>query len=550
MAGGIGDLFGGLARGATAGMQLDQGQQRIDLAAISEKRQEKIQNEQLQLTRETLQIKRDQAALQIKDMQLVGQVAQGLQTSVEGDSEVNQFIETGKGLGSVDSSIRAPLVDQYVAGFKEQYGVDMAPVVVATLKKAKPEVLQGVFSALEDQIAQDPSMTPEKLTKMLSDPMAAASAIVSLTGEAKRLQDRAAVQSPDVLSGELMKKRAVTQRAKIEAQIANIDQALPNVSTKAGLDKILSLKTSLMSQLNTIDTQLRQDTTETLDRGDRVEVIDKVSGQVIRTLPKSPAPTAGSNRLFDVVGADGEIVGRAVFNSQSNRPVMEGTGEPVPAGTTLRGIGTGGGLTVESDGAGGFRVTTGGGGKGGMTSASRTESEKQITSAEQFSLDVKDLLTRLDAGDVGVVGNVTELFRNKILAQVNPKFGDAQTAEDRTKLRQIAETAVKVFGAPPFSNMDRLAAQRLVASTGWLTSELEAKATLGMVAQIADERASYAAGTLGRKPLTDLSPQEMHAAVNADKLDARTGLRALQLLHPGFLEEFAKKRGGAGRGAE
>jgi len=341
---GIGEIFGGLARGATAGMQLDQNQQRIDLASIAEQRQQEIQREQLNLTRETLKIKKDEAALQIKDMQLLGATAQAIQTNVEADGEVNKFIETGKGLGGVDSSMRGPLVDQYAAGFKQQYGVDLAPVVIATMKKAKPDALQGMFAALEEQIAQDPDMTPERLTKVLSDPLEAANAIVALTGAAKQLRERASVQSPDMITGELMKKRATKQRSIVEQQISRIDQVLPHISTKAGLDKILSLKSSLTTQLNNLDTQLRQDSTETLDLGDRIEIRDKASGQVIETRQKSPAPTQPANaQLMTAVNTKtGEVFGENVVFDPRTRRLQTVSGNPVPEGfVTVRGSATG-----------------------------------------------------------------------------------------------------------------------------------------------------------------------------------------------------------------
>lgn len=232
------------------------------------------------------------------------------------------------------------------------------------------------------------------------------------------------------------------------------------------------------------------------------------------------------------------MLGRAVFNSQSNRAVMEGTGEPVPAGAQLQGIGSGG-MAIEVGKDGTVRVATG----PGATNAVRTDLQQGVISAEQFALDVEELSSRLRSGDVGVLGNITELLQNKLLAQIDSEFADEETAKNRTKLRQISETAVKVFGAPPFSNADREAAKRLVASEGWLTSLTEAKASLSMVAQIAKERASYAAGQLGRKTLTDMTPDEIKAAVKAGSLDQRTALRALEYLHPDFL-----MKGGTGDG--
>lgn len=302
---GIGELFGGLARGATAGVQLNQNQQRIELAKQSEARQQKIAEETLSINRDTLKMKRDQLLMQIRDMQLVGEMAQGISAGVEGNEQVNQFMTTAKGLAGMPTGIRAPLVDQYATAFREQTGKDLAPAVVAVLKKGKPEELTGIFAAMEEQIAGDPDMNPEKLAALLSDPMAAGQAIMELSANAKRMADRAAVTSPEVMSGELMKRKTQAEITRIERQIAAIDQRLPIIASKAGLEKALSLKNTLTTQLNNLNTQLRQDTTETLDLGDRIEERDKVSGEVIRTIFKNAAPAAGSNRLFNVVGPEG-----------------------------------------------------------------------------------------------------------------------------------------------------------------------------------------------------------------------------------------------------
>lgn len=137
----------------------------------------------------------------------------------------------------------------------------------------------------------------------------------------------------------------------------------------------------------------------------------------------------------------------------------------------------------------------------------------QYESAMELNKYLED---NLDAGDVGVLGNIREVI-NRTVGQVNPAAVNSKVQAVRNKiiqLRESVETQIPEGGRE--SVQRRESVLKSLPTDGIFESEGTARAALKSTRELLASRARNYAGEVGRIPLVSMSRQEMNKSLEVE----------------------------------
>lgn len=194
------------------------------------------------------------------------------------------------------------------------------------------------------------------------------------------------------------------------------------------------------------------------------------------------------------------------------------------------------GMVWESDGAGGFRFTMGGG-TPKTPMAVTTKVLERLSQTEKAIDNLDDLAKTLRPEDVGFKGVLGELVLDKILPQLGTATADVKRMDNRTKLRTLAENLMRQVSADSrFSNADRISIGKILPSAGVVESFEHTQQTIKTLRKVFAKRALIDAKEAGQAPapfavrtLDDVGLQE---AVQADLLTREQGAAEFFKRHP------------------
>lgn len=177
-----------------------------------------------------------------------------------------------------------------------------------------------------------------------------------------------------------------------------------------------------------------------------------------------------------------------------------------------------------------FRVTKGGPAASGVTGVTRAKIEQSLRSTRE-SLDLMDQLSNdLRAKDLGFYGVVGENVMDRLLPQFGVKSLDPKRAENRTKLKEFVQGAVRQISPDNrFSNEDRQRVEALLPNTGVLENVEHAKTVISTIEEIFAKRniRDMQQAKMAINPET-LNNAEIVAAVQMGVIDKATGLKIIQ----------------------
>jgi hypothetical protein len=216
------------------------------------------------------------------------------------------------------------------------------------------------------------------------------------------------------------------------------------------------------------------------------------------------APARADN--FVAMGTDGKSFN--FFGYARNGPngleiINQATGQPQP--NVIRREGSQGGMSFESDGKGGIKLSTGnaaGQPTGRVNDLMRAESEGNRAVNELIPL-----LENLRQDDLGAAGNINDLMTN-YGAQVAPGLARPDVTGRRNQLRATTLSLAKaLLGDDRLSDADRRAAEQVSVSNGIDESLPGAQAKISSLIVLNAYRAEYAKSVREGQKLPPLSPQ-------------------------------------------
>jgi len=244
---GLGDLFGGIAQGFTAGQgiaqhwqSLQQHQQTIDL----EKQKQDITLQQLQNAMS------DSKAIS----SALAPAAQATQTDAQG----LQFMSLLRDAAGMDPQTRKTQLPVMFAQFKKATGQDIAPNMQEFIGKAPTETLVPLIDSATTEMARNGATAA---LPVFTDPTRSAALIANRTAKLQATPDDP-LANPQAVG--VQTQVAQTQRLiDIETQkLQNLQAAAPRITTQAGLEKFTTLMNAteqriqaLNGQLNTLNAQ-------------------------------------------------------------------------------------------------------------------------------------------------------------------------------------------------------------------------------------------------------------------------------------------------------
>ncbi|MEW9838001.1 hypothetical protein [Mesorhizobium marinum] len=186
-------------------------------------------------------------------------------------------------------------------------------------------------------------------------------------------------------------------------------------------------------------------------------------------------PDGNEKRFLGYVGDDGSI-----YDASTRQAVPD----------VVRKEGTGGGMSFETDGQGGIRLTTGN--AAGLTTARVGDLQRQETENARAVAELSTLFNTLRPDDLGVAGNVNELLTN-YGAQVFPTLARPDVAGTRAQLDAttlgIARSLVQ---DDRLSDGDRQAVESIMVSGGLGESLPGARAKLAALIAMSAYRQKFA----------------------------------------------------------
>jgi hypothetical protein len=212
-----------------------------------------------------------------------------------------------------------------------------------------------------------------------------------------------------------------------------------------------------------------------------------------------PDDTKFDNYL--AVGLDGQEKRFLGYVGPGNQIFDASTHEPVP--NVLRKEGTGGGVSFETDGNGGIKLSTGN--AAGLTTARVGDLQRQETEAGRAVNELTGLFETLRPDDLGAAGNLNEFLTN-YGAQVIPSLARPDVAGTRAQLDATTlGLARAIVQDDRLSDSDREAAKGVMVSGGLGESLPGARAKLASLIALSAYRKKYAnAVRNGDEPLPPL----------------------------------------------
>lgn len=186
------------------------------------------------------------------------------------------------------------------------------------------------------------------------------------------------------------------------------------------------------------------------------------------------------------------------------------------------------GMQLEVGPDGGIRFFQG---AGNLTTPNTTLSQKQEFNQERILREGYQLMNILRPEDLGIQGVVGETVGG-FLGQLDPKYAEAQVAENRSRLRSFREGTLRaVSDDTRFSNADRHAIEQMLPSDGWVENLPQARGKLRAIMSIMAQRKNAESARRGEKSWADLPPEELVKEAKAGKIDKDAAAAVLEALH-------------------
>ncbi|MBL8577773.1 MAG: hypothetical protein JNK47_11135 [Mesorhizobium sp.] len=186
-------------------------------------------------------------------------------------------------------------------------------------------------------------------------------------------------------------------------------------------------------------------------------------------------PDGNEKRFLGYVGDDGRI-----FDADTRQPVPR----------VVRKESTGGGMSFETDGQGGIKLSTGN--AAGLTTSRVGDLQRQETENTRAVAELTTLFDTLRPDDLGVAGNVNELLTD-YGAQMFPTLARPDVAGTRAQLGATTQGIARaIMQDERLSDSDRRAVEQLMVSRGFDESLAGARAKLSTLIAMSAYRAKYA----------------------------------------------------------
>lgn len=202
-----------------------------------------------------------------------------------------------------------------------------------------------------------------------------------------------------------------------------------------------------------------------------------------------PYEAAGAERVdnYLALGSDGREVRFPGIVGPDGRIVDANTGQVVPH--VIRKEGTGGGMSLELDGEGALRFSTGG---AGNTVSQQANLQGQRDAATQAAQELQTLYDNITASDVGLAGNFNDLLTN-YGAQIWPNVARGDVTAMRSQLKATTMRLARSLAADnKISETDRRMAQEVMVGEGLGESLPGAKAKIAALTVLHAYRAKFA----------------------------------------------------------
>jgi hypothetical protein len=198
-----------------------------------------------------------------------------------------------------------------------------------------------------------------------------------------------------------------------------------------------------------------------------------------------------SDAKFDnylAVGEDGNEKRFLGYVGDDGRIYDADTRQPVPR--VVRKESTGGGMSFETDGQGGIKLSTGN--AAGMTTSRVGDLQRQETENGRAVAELTTLFDTLRTDDLGVAGNVNDVLTN-YGAQMFPTLARPDVAATRTQLDATTQGIARaIVQDDRLSDGDRKAVEQIAVGTGFGESLPGARAKLATLIAMSAYRAKYA----------------------------------------------------------
>lgn len=199
-------------------------------------------------------------------------------------------------------------------------------------------------------------------------------------------------------------------------------------------------------------------------------------------------PTTEKMDNYLAVGPGGEEVRFLGYVGSDGRIYNADTQQPVP--NVVRKESTGGGMSFETDGQGGIKLTTGN--AAGNTTARVTDLQRSEQEAGRAVNELTSLFETLRPDDLGAAGNINDLLTN-YGAQMFPTLARPDVASTRAQLRATTLGLAKALvGDDRLSDGDRRAANDVMVSDGLGESLPGAQAKLAALIALNAYRKKFA----------------------------------------------------------
>jgi len=201
---------------------------------------------------------------------------------------------------------------------------------------------------------------------------------------------------------------------------------------------------------------------------------------------EKPSDTKFDNYL--AVGPAGEVKRFLGYVGDDSRIYDADTRQAVPR--VVRKESTGGGMSFETDGQGGIKLSTGN--AAGLTTSRVGDLQRQETDNSRAVAELTTLFDTLRPDDLGVAGNVNELLTD-YGAQMFPTLARPDVAGTRAQLGATTQGIARaIMQDERLSDSDRRAVEQLMVSRGFDESLPGARAKLATLIAMSAYRAKYA----------------------------------------------------------
>jgi len=201
---------------------------------------------------------------------------------------------------------------------------------------------------------------------------------------------------------------------------------------------------------------------------------------------EKPSDTKYDNYL--AVGDDGNEKRFLGYIGDNGAIFDASTRQPVP--NVVRKEGTGGGMSFETDGQGGIKLSTGN--SAGLTTSRVGDLQRQETENTRAVAELSTLFDTLRPDDLGVAGNINEILTD-YGAQAFPSLARPDVAGTRAQLGATTQGIARaIMQDERLSDSDRRAVEQLMVSRGIDESLSGARAKLSTLIAMSAYRAKFA----------------------------------------------------------